>query len=274
MSGYGPNRPRPHGATPPLRYLSLRLNILRSSQPKAIDAVQRTANAVTNTQKDAGMPGFLEPIWETIFRVATWSALIFGALSIGSAFVSAWVGWEITDATQKDADKKIKAADERIADAGERAARLEREAAGLRLELDREVQKRAQRILTDEQKSAISEELRGKISEIAIVVQHDPEARSFAVQIMSALQDLKIYGPEPPREDRWFAPAGLIMFSPLGSNEDQLKHDPLYLALKRAGLFGGTTSKPFLSPDIRGPAPQLITGYSGHVLYVGQKFPF
>jgi hypothetical protein len=81
------------------------------------------------------MPGFLEPIWETIFRVATWSALIFGALSIGSAFVSAWVGWEITDATQKDADKKIKAADERIADAGERAAKLEREAAGLRLEL-------------------------------------------------------------------------------------------------------------------------------------------
>jgi hypothetical protein len=68
------------------------------------------------------MPGFLEPIWETIFRVATWSALIFGAFSIGSAFVSAWVGWEITDATQKDADHKIKAADERIKNADLRIA--------------------------------------------------------------------------------------------------------------------------------------------------------
>ena len=66
--------------------------------------------------EEPGMPGFLEPIWETVFKVATWSALIFGALSIGSAFVSAWVGWEITDATQKDADKKIKVADERIAE--------------------------------------------------------------------------------------------------------------------------------------------------------------
>ena len=54
------------------------------------------------------MPGFLEPIWETVFRIATWSALIFGTLSIGSAFVSAWVGWEITDATQKAADKTIR----------------------------------------------------------------------------------------------------------------------------------------------------------------------
>ncbi len=60
------------------------------------------------------MPGFLEPIWETVFRVATWSALIFGTLSIGSAFVSAWVGWEITDATQKAADKTIRDAAEAI----------------------------------------------------------------------------------------------------------------------------------------------------------------
>jgi hypothetical protein len=75
------------------------------------------------------MPGFLEPIWEMVFRIATWSALIFGTLSIGSAFVSAWVGWEITDATQKAADKTIrdsadaiKAADVRIAEATARAA--------------------------------------------------------------------------------------------------------------------------------------------------------
>jgi hypothetical protein len=71
------------------------------------------------------MPGFLEPIWETIFRAATWSALIFGAVSIGSAFVSAWVGWEITDATQKDADARIRAGDIRIAEANARTAAAE-----------------------------------------------------------------------------------------------------------------------------------------------------
>src|ERR1700676_1239316 len=82
-------------------------------------------SATTRPQKEAGMPGFLEPIWETVFRVATWSALIFGALSIGSAFISAWVGWEITDATQKDADKRIKAADERIAESNARTREAE-----------------------------------------------------------------------------------------------------------------------------------------------------
>lgn len=71
------------------------------------------------------MPGFLEPIWEAVFRFATWTALIFGALSIGSAFVSAWVGWEITDATQKAADGRIKAADERIAEYNARAKEAE-----------------------------------------------------------------------------------------------------------------------------------------------------
>jgi hypothetical protein len=90
----------------------LRSRSARISQPNAIVVANRAASAAANAQKEPGMPGFLEPIWEAVFRLATWAALIFGALSIGSAFVSAWVGWEITDATQKDADKKIKAADE------------------------------------------------------------------------------------------------------------------------------------------------------------------
>lgn len=79
------------------------------------------------------MPGFLEPIWETVFKIATWSALVFGALSIGSAFISAWVGWEITDATQKEADTRIKAADVRIAEATARAAEATQKAEEERL---------------------------------------------------------------------------------------------------------------------------------------------
>jgi len=64
---------------------------------------------------------------------------------------------------------------------------------------------------------------------------------------------------------------------------------PVY-ALKKASIFGGTTSRPFLSLDMRqqvesvlrrGPPfpadildapPQLPA--NTHVLYIGQKFPF
>jgi hypothetical protein len=147
----------------------------------------------------------------------------------------------------------------------------------LRLELDREVQKRAPRFLTENQKQEMLAELKGKIPEIAIVVQNDLEAQAFSVQFVILFQDAgakPIYMPEAPREDRWFAPAGLVMYSPLGQNEDQLKDDPLYRALKAANLFGGTTSRPFVSPQIRGPVPTLIPGYNGRVLYIGQKSPF
>ena len=65
-----------------------------------------------------------------------------------------------------------------------------------------------------------------------------------------------------------------MMFSPVGSNEEQLKDDPLYRALKKANLFGGLAGKPFLSPEVRGPTPALIPGYNGRVLYIGQKSPF
>jgi len=169
-----------------------------------------------------------------------------------------------------------KAAEE-AAKATERTAVLEREAALLRFQLDQEIQKRAPRPpLTPEQKSAMLDELRGKILEIAIVVQNDPEAQIFAIQFFMLFQEAgaKIYLPEPPREDKWYAPAGLIMYSPLGTNVDILKDDPLYRALKRANLFGGTTSGPFVSGQLRGPIPMLIHGYNGPVLYIGQKPPF
>ncbi|MGM5020165.1 hypothetical protein [Tardiphaga sp. 367_B4_N1_1] len=232
---------------------------------------------------------------EMATRLFDWSSI---ALAIGACIVFVataaivWLGivkehhWELL---REHANEKIAAvgletakanaelgtAQADIAKAQATAATANLEAARLRFELDREIQKRAQRLLTDEQKSAIADELNGKIAEIALIIQHDPETRAFSVQVMAGLPPgITIYAPEPPREDKWFAPAGMLMFSPLGSNEDQLKDDPLYRALKRAGLFGGTTGKPFLSPDVRGPIPALIPGYTGHVLYIGQKSPF
>jgi hypothetical protein len=201
-----------------------------------------------------------------------WRLSAFGAVITMIGVATLWMGTRVRD---RDFETQMTGLNATTASTLERAAKLEQEAAGLRLELDREIQKRAQRLITEEQRSEFSEELQGKLSEIAVVVQHDLETRAFSLQIMAALPPgTTIFSPEPPRDDKWFAPAGLIMFSPLGSTEEQLKDDPLYRALKKSNLFGGLTSKPFLSPDLRGPTPALISGYNGRVLYIGQKSPF
>jgi hypothetical protein len=201
-----------------------------------------------------------------------WRLSAFGAVITMIGVAALWMGTRIRD---RDFEAQMNGLNATTASTLVRAAKLEHEAAGLRLELDREVQKRAQRLLTEAQRSAISEELRGKVSEIALVIQNDLETRAFSLQIMAALPPgTTTYVPEPPNEDKWFAPAGLIMFSPMGSTEEQLKDDPLYRALKKANLFGGLASRPFLSPEVRGPTPALIPRYNGRVLYIGQKSPF
>jgi membrane protein involved in colicin uptake len=84
--------------------------------------------------------------------------LLFGGIGIASAFVSAWVGYKITDAMQKDvnvgieevqtrgneaeaeaerAKAEVAKANEAIATATERAAELEKEAAEARAEQER-----------------------------------------------------------------------------------------------------------------------------------------
>jgi hypothetical protein len=209
-----------------------------------------------------------------------WRLSAFGAAITVIGVVLLWWGTRVRDhefETQMTSlNVEAGQARERAGKLEERAAGLERDAARLRLELDREIQKRAPRFLMEDQKSAMLAELRGRIQEIAIVVQNDLEAQAFSVQFVGLFGDAgaKIYAPEAPREDKWFAPAGLIMYSPLGQTEDQLKDDPLYRALKAVNLFGGTTSRPFISPQIRGPVPTLIPGYNGHVLYIGQRSPF
>jgi hypothetical protein len=223
------------------------------------------------------------PGWNSIVGANTWANFWFWA-SIASLVllgVSEVVSHRYTErkdelaATQQtDIERKY---NEEIARLHLETAQAQREAAGLRLELDREIQKRAQRILREDQKAAMLAELRGKIPTIAIVTQNDLEAQAFSIQFVSLFQDAgakPIYAPEPPREDKWFAPAGLVMYSPLGQSEEQLKEDPLYRALKAANLFGGTTSRPFLSLQLRGPTPAEIPGYNGHVLYIGQKSPY
>jgi len=220
------------------------------------------------------------PGWDSVAGAHSWSNIyfwagIFALLSLGVFEIFSHRYTERKDElVAQQQDETQRQHDEEMARLHLETAMANEEAARLRLALDREIQKRAQRVLREEQKTAMISELRGKISEIAIVVQNDIEAQAFAIQLEGAFLEIKMYVPEPPREDKWFAPAGLIMYSPLGTNEDTLKDDPLYRALKAANLFGGTTSRPFLSPQLRGPIPAVIPGYNGHVLYIGQKSPF
>jgi hypothetical protein len=154
-------------------------------------------------------------------------------------------------------------------EANERAAGLERETASLRLQLEREVQKRAPRWLTDEQKAVLTNELRGKIPSITFVVQNDPEAQLFAIGFEIALQDAgaKLLLASPPGDDKWPISSGLIMHKP--GDQSDIEGDPLCIALKKIGMFGGTASKPFTSPVVKSPnAPLLPDGY---ILYIGQK---
>lgn len=174
---------------------------------------------------------------------------------------------------KRRSDEKVAEANTIAAEANERAANLENEAALLRLRLEHEIKKHSLRFLDDKQKAAMLDELRGTLQEILLVVQNDPEAHAFSVQLAALFEDAgaKVRSFQPPRADKWWAPAGLIMYSPTGETEA----DPLCRALKRANLFGGTMGGPFTSGQLPGNAPPiLIHGYCGHVLYVGQRPPF
>jgi glycine/D-amino acid oxidase-like deaminating enzyme len=201
------------------------------------------------------MPGFLEPIWETVFRLATWAALIFGALSIGSAFVSAWVGWEITDATQKDADKKIKAADERIADAQERAAKAAERAAELELALAREVAERKPRTISPQQRAALVELLtpeRVFKGTVWINAAMDGEAWQFGEQISSALKEAGFTVEDTPFGARALAFNKPGLFVAVKDITSQPKHGgPIFKALGLVGIpVTGQENKELPSNDI------------------------
>jgi hypothetical protein len=238
-----------------------------------------------------GIPG-----WDSVAGAGWWATLWFW-VSIGSLFllgISEVISHRYTvrkdflveqeqTAEKRLHDEEMAHVHRDTAQANERAAELSRETATLQWQLEQQRQKLAQRQLSAEQKSTMISALRGKLSQVMLVTQNDPEAKAFTVQLMDVFSEagVKMYAHEPPREDKWFAPAGLMMYSPAGVNESQLQNNSLYRALKAANLFGGTTGQPFVSGqptviDLSGPSPTfaLIKGYTGDILYVGQKSPF
>lgn len=97
----------------------------------------------------------------------------------------------IAQADIANANAKIAAANEGAAKANERAALLEKEAATLRTKLDEEIQKRQWRSV-GELGHILYSDLRGKISEINLVVQKDAEAKNFGAQLLLAFSSAEI----------------------------------------------------------------------------------
>jgi len=138
-------------------------------------------------QKDGGM--WTDPFWETVFRWATWTAAGAGGLSIAAAFVSAWVGYEITGATQREADQKIAGAQAQAATATERAAALENDAAQARLELERLKSIVNWRVLDPAKLTRLATALgRSKGSVTLRYVATDAESVAMAVQLSRAFE--------------------------------------------------------------------------------------
>jgi hypothetical protein len=177
----------------------------------------------------------------------------------------------------KEAYLKKELADtgERAAKANERTAKLELEAVGLHWQLEQEIQKRAPRVLTGAQIATMAAELKGKVPKATFVVQKDLESRAFALQLESLFQDAgaEVSISEMAPGEVAPVPAGVMMYKPGGATaENDLKDDPVYKALKRANLFGGTAAQPFASVE-RGPLGPLLPA-DGYVIYVGQKLPW
>jgi hypothetical protein len=161
-------------------------------------------------------------------------------------------------------------ADLKISEANERAA-----LADLKTEQLRE--KLAPRSLNEAQKEAITLVVRAaKISKVTFVVQRDLEARSFALQLEIAFQagGAKLSEVEMPPGEMMFIPNGVAMYrpGPRANSELDLQGSPLYMALKKANLFGGFVAGPFASPKHLGMGPLLDADQ--YIVYVGQKSPY
>jgi hypothetical protein len=229
---------------------------------------------------------------ETAALVSDWAnillvvSLIVGVLSTYAIFVAGNVKEAALKQQVADTNAEAARANEASAKAFERTASLEAEAARLRLELEREIQKGAPRTLSKEQRSALLEELAGKISKLHIAVQQQLESRRFAWEIVTVLNEAGIrftWIDLPPADTLPVAAGlGLFMYSPVkAQSEDDLKADPLYRALKRANLYGGFAAVPLASPGaIWSPTEKGLAAFrdrlpeNEHILYVFEKTPW
>jgi hypothetical protein len=151
---------------------------------------------------------------QTAFLVATWIAAIFGGIGIIAAFLSAIVGYQLTERSLSDANAKISIAraearadvekaaieanskiEEAKADTAKavaETAKANERTAELKLALEREIAERQPRTISANQHAAIVQYLRNVSPKGEIVVGwklFDEEAEQFAKQIIFALNE-------------------------------------------------------------------------------------
>lgn len=82
------------------------------------------------TPEDVGdMWGMSIAFWELVFRWATIAAFVSGGLTVTAAFVSIWVGYQLTTVVQQEADRRIAEFQAEAARANEAAAAAQERAA-------------------------------------------------------------------------------------------------------------------------------------------------
>ena len=232
------------------------------------------------------------PGWESVTGARWWENFYFWAsigalILLGAAEIVSHRYTERKDelaaieqtSTQRRHDEEMarlhaaEASKAEIAKANASAAEANARAEALRLQLLIEQQRRAPRTLTDEQKIAMINGLRGKLESITFVTQRDLESEFFSIQLQVIFQEagLRISVAKLPAGALLSAPAGVLMHKPGDNSEVSLKDDPLYLALNAAKLYGGNTAKPFATLELSADTPLLPDGY---IIYVGQKPPY
>ncbi|MGY4514410.1 hypothetical protein [Bradyrhizobium sp. USDA 3650] len=138
------------------------------------------------------------------------------------------------------------------AEANDRAAQANDRAEQAKLDL---AKFKAPRLLTPEQQQIIVSELTGKLSEINVVSKADVESREYRRQFASLLRGagLTVHtGSLSPMDTALLGNSNsVVIWSKdwMGVNGFPNPSDPLYSAIFKAGLWGGSGLKPGFIPD-------------------------
>ncbi len=172
--------------------------------------------------------GFPLSTLEMVVKISLWIALGAGAVTAVSAFIAGYVGYELTDAVQKEADVKIAEANKVGEQARTEAAKANAEAAQANEQTEElrkanlELQKNVRgREISDEQRDQIVSALKGKsLADLVTYVVHDAEAQMYAFSIIDVFQELGMSGRvvfvdgQPPLQTG-------VMFCGDGTNQSQ-----------------------------------------------------
>ena len=217
---------------------------------------------------------------QALSQILLWVTAVAGGAAVITGLLSSVLANEASDAVQGDANRRIADANARgqealargeeakaeAALARENTARLEREAATLRLDLEREKQARAPRVLTQAQYEILAS-LRGKVRAANVTSQSgNIEASALAFQIVSALTaadiEVRMY-PAPPGP-AW---TGNIISLPRGTD---IERDPLVQAFKKAGMEGAVGFFEMF-PGAPADIPMIAVG-ERHLAYVDRPY--